>query len=290
MHTLQRRLRRSAGLAVVAVMALPLAAQAADYRVQLSESVNSGLRRCASDAAPASRSRQRRRRRARPDRPRALLGRHASSLRLRLEPLHGRLDRARSSARSRASSPGQVPARCACSATARTRTGAYVRAGVDVPSATASIIGNDNLDRDDPPHDVGRAHHVRARLARRRRQARRQGRQLDAAARSRSRCAARSSTPAPSHGITQNPSRPDRDDQLRRGPGLCPAGLHHAAARQRDEQRHRAPAEDRHARRAGERALRLPLLDRRHRSLPATPSASSRSRRTASCRRAARRW
>ena len=92
MHTLQRRLRRSAGLAVVAVMALPLAAQAADYRVQLSESVNSGLRRCASDAAPASRPRQRRRRRARPDGPRALLGRHASSLRLRLEPLHGRLD------------------------------------------------------------------------------------------------------------------------------------------------------------------------------------------------------
>ncbi len=44
MHTLQRRLRRAAGLGVVAVLAVPLAAQAADYRAQLSESFNSGLR------------------------------------------------------------------------------------------------------------------------------------------------------------------------------------------------------------------------------------------------------
>ena len=42
-HTLLRRLRRAAGLGVVTVLALPLAAQAADYRIQLSESFNSGL-------------------------------------------------------------------------------------------------------------------------------------------------------------------------------------------------------------------------------------------------------
>ena len=43
MHNLQRRLRRAAGLGAAAMLAVPLAAQAADYRIQLSESFNSGL-------------------------------------------------------------------------------------------------------------------------------------------------------------------------------------------------------------------------------------------------------
>ena len=43
MHTLQRRLRRATGLGVIAMLAVPLAAQAADNRAQLSESFNSGL-------------------------------------------------------------------------------------------------------------------------------------------------------------------------------------------------------------------------------------------------------
>ncbi len=41
-HSL-RRLRRATGLGAVALLAVPLAAQAADYRAQLSESFNSGL-------------------------------------------------------------------------------------------------------------------------------------------------------------------------------------------------------------------------------------------------------
>src|SRR3954464_10095345 len=43
MHDLNRRVRRATGLGVVALLAVPLAAQAADYRAQLSESFNSGL-------------------------------------------------------------------------------------------------------------------------------------------------------------------------------------------------------------------------------------------------------
>ena len=42
-QNLHQRLRRATGLGAVAMLALPLAAQAADYRVQLSESFNSGL-------------------------------------------------------------------------------------------------------------------------------------------------------------------------------------------------------------------------------------------------------
>ena len=43
MHNLHRRIRRATGLGAVAMLAVPLAAQAADYRAQLSESFNSGL-------------------------------------------------------------------------------------------------------------------------------------------------------------------------------------------------------------------------------------------------------
>ncbi len=42
-HEFHRRFRRTTGLGVVALLAVPLAAQAADYRAQLSESLNSGL-------------------------------------------------------------------------------------------------------------------------------------------------------------------------------------------------------------------------------------------------------
>ena len=65
-HTLQRRLRRATGLGAVAMLALPLAAQAADYRAQLSESFNSGLACSPSVDHAARRHRQRRRRRAGP--------------------------------------------------------------------------------------------------------------------------------------------------------------------------------------------------------------------------------
>src|SRR3954449_12321031 len=41
--TLTKRIRRAGGIGAVALLALPLAAQAADYRAQLSESFNSGL-------------------------------------------------------------------------------------------------------------------------------------------------------------------------------------------------------------------------------------------------------
>ncbi len=58
--------------------------------------------------------------------------------------------------------------------------GTYVRAGIDVPSSTASIIGDDNLVMVIRRTPVGRAPDVRARPPRRRRQARRPRRRLDA--------------------------------------------------------------------------------------------------------------
>jgi hypothetical protein len=144
MHTLQRRLRRSTGLAVVAVMALPLAAQAADYRVQLSESVNSGL-------AAAH--------------PTLLLRANLDNadggglvptglVRFSVDTRHlsgsawNRFMAASTGTQlgtitSDFTGPGASSLRVLGHAT--DSTGAYVRAGVDVPSATAAIIGSDNL-------------------------------------------------------------------------------------------------------------------------------------------------
>ncbi len=144
MHTLQRRLRRSAGLAAVAVMALPLTAQAADYRVQLSESVNSGL----AAAHPTLILRA--------DLDNADGGGLVPTglVRFSVDTRHlsgsawNRLMAASTGTQlgtitSDFTGPGASSLRVLGHGT--DSTGAYVRAGVDVPSATAAIIGSDNL-------------------------------------------------------------------------------------------------------------------------------------------------
>ena len=144
MHTLQRRLRRSAGLAAVAVMALPLTAQAADYRVQLSESVNSGL----AAAHPTLILRA--------DLDNADGGGLVPTglVRFSVDTRHlsgsawNRYMAASTGTQlgtitSDFTGPGASSLRVLGHGT--DSTGAYVRAGVDVPSATAAIIGSDNL-------------------------------------------------------------------------------------------------------------------------------------------------
>jgi hypothetical protein len=144
MHTLQRRLRRATGFGVIAVLALPLAAQAADYRAQLSESLNSGL--AAAHPTLALRA----------DFSNADGGglvptglvrfnvdtRHLSASawnRLMAAPSGTQLGTITSDFTGAGASPLRVLGH------GTDTTGAYVRAGVDVPGATAAIIGSDNL-------------------------------------------------------------------------------------------------------------------------------------------------
>ena len=134
MHHLHRRLRRATGLGAVALLALPLAAQAADNRVQFAESFNSGV----AGLRPSITLR-------------AVLdnGSGGAPVPTGIAPLHARLAiistssawasmlrrrrPARSSARSRASSrPGNSPLRVISHG--KDATGQYVRAGVDVPA------------------------------------------------------------------------------------------------------------------------------------------------------------
>jgi hypothetical protein len=144
MHSLQRRLRRATGLGVVAVLALPLAAQAADYRVQLSESFNSGLAAAHPTVAL----------RADLDNadggglvPTGLIRfnvdtRHLSSSawnRLMAAPSGTQLGTITSDFTGTGASALRVLGH------GTDATGPFVRAGVDVPGATAVIIGSDNL-------------------------------------------------------------------------------------------------------------------------------------------------
>jgi hypothetical protein len=142
MHTLQRRLRRATALGAVAVMALPLAAQAADYRVQLSESVSSGLA-----ATHPTLSLQ-----ATLDNadggglvPTGLVRFAVDSRHLSSSAWN------RYMAASTGTQLGTITSDFTGTSPLRVlghgkdTTGDYVRAGVDVPGATAAIIGSDNL-------------------------------------------------------------------------------------------------------------------------------------------------
>jgi len=142
MHDVNRRVRRATGLGVVAMLAVPLAAQAADYRAQLSESLNSGL----AAARPSITMR-------------ATLDDGSGGLPVPTGVIRFNVDsdHLTSSAWSSmlAAPAGTQLGTFSSDLTGTTSirvlsdgkdsAGSYIRAGVDVPSSTASIIGDDNL-------------------------------------------------------------------------------------------------------------------------------------------------
>jgi hypothetical protein len=142
MLNVQRRVLRAAGLGAVAMLAVPLAAQAADYRAQLSESFNSGLAAArpaitfhtaidnGSGGAPVA----------------------TGILRYNVDTRHLT---ASAWASMLAATPGTQLGTFTSELTGTSSVrvlshgkdtgGSYVRAGIDVPSAGARIIGDDNL-------------------------------------------------------------------------------------------------------------------------------------------------
>ncbi len=141
-QNLHRRLRRATGLGAVAMLALPLAAQAADYRVQLSESFNSGL----AAARPSITLR------AVIDNGTGAAPTATGIVRFNVDTRHLTSS---AWASMRAATPGtQIgsfsseitgPSAVRVLDQGRDSAGTYVRAGIDVPNTTASIIGDDNV-------------------------------------------------------------------------------------------------------------------------------------------------
>jgi hypothetical protein len=142
MHDFDKRIRRATGLGVVAMLAVPLAAQAADYRAQLSESFNSGL----AAARPSITLR-------------AVLDNGGGGAPVPTGVIRFNVDSDHLTSSAWASmlaAPagtqlGTFSSELTGSSTIRVLSsgkdsaGSYVRAGIDVPSSTASIIGDDNL-------------------------------------------------------------------------------------------------------------------------------------------------
>jgi hypothetical protein len=140
--TLYRHIRRASGIGAVALLALPLAAQAADYRAQLSESFNNGLAaarpsitlRAAFDngsgGAPV---------------PTAVLRFDVDSRHLTSSAWNSMIAASGGTQLGTVSTDltGTSPLRVLSSG--KDKSGSYVRAGIDVPSSTASIIGDDTL-------------------------------------------------------------------------------------------------------------------------------------------------
>jgi hypothetical protein len=142
MHNFHRRVRRASGLGVVALLAVPLAAQAADYRAQLSETFNSGL----AAARPAITLR-------------AVLdngsgGAPVPSGRIRFN-VDSRHLTSSAWASMLAAPAGTQLGTFTSELTGNTAmrvlshgkdaAGSYVRAGVEVSPGTAAVIGDDNL-------------------------------------------------------------------------------------------------------------------------------------------------
>jgi hypothetical protein len=139
---LHRRLRRATGLGAVAMLALPLAAQAADYRSQLSESFNSGL----AAARPSITLR-------------AVIDNGAGGAPAATGILRFNIDSRHLTSSAWASMLAATPGTqlgtfsSEITGTSSVRVlnqgkdaaGSYVRAGIDVPGSTASIIGDDNI-------------------------------------------------------------------------------------------------------------------------------------------------
>ena len=144
MRNLRRRLRRATGLGAVALLALPLAAQAADYRVLFSENVNSGVGglrptlnlRAVLDNGSGG-----------PPVPTGVLrftvdSRHLSSAAwtyLYAAPAGTQLGTVTNDLSGAVASPLRVITH------GKDTTGEYVRAGVDVPHSVAAIIGDDSM-------------------------------------------------------------------------------------------------------------------------------------------------
>jgi hypothetical protein len=143
MHpTLRRRSPRAAGIAAVALLALPLAAQAADYRAQLSESFNSGL----AAARPAITLR------AAFDNGSGGAPVPTGVLRFNVDTRHLTSSAwASILAATGGTQLGTVTTNLTGASPLRVLShgtdaaGPYLRAGVDVPSSTAAIIGGDSL-------------------------------------------------------------------------------------------------------------------------------------------------
>jgi hypothetical protein len=141
-RNLNQRLRRATGLGAVAMLALPLAAQAADYRAQLSESFNSGLAAArpsitlravidnGAGGAPAATGIVRFNVDTRHLTSSAWASMHAATPGTQLGTFSSELT-------------GTSSVRVLSSG--KDKAGSYVRAGIDVPGSTASIIGDDNL-------------------------------------------------------------------------------------------------------------------------------------------------
>lgn len=141
-HSFQRRARRAAGVAAAALLAVPVAAQAADYRVQLSESFNSGL----AGARPAITFR-------------TVIDNGSGGAPVATGILRYSVDTRHLTSSAWASllaaTPGTQLATFTSELTGpspvrvlshgRDSGGSYVLAGIDVPGRTASIIGDDNL-------------------------------------------------------------------------------------------------------------------------------------------------
>jgi len=139
---LNQRLRRATGLGAVAMLALPLAAQAADYRAQLSESFNSGL----AAARPSITLR-------------AVIDNGAGGAPAATGIVRFNVDTRHLTSSAWASmlaaGPGTQLGTFSSELTGtssvrvlssgKDTAGSYVRAGIDVPGSTASIIGDDNL-------------------------------------------------------------------------------------------------------------------------------------------------
>jgi hypothetical protein len=140
--TIQRKIRRATGLGIVALLAVPLGAQAAGFRAQLSESFNSGLAGArpsialnatiddGSGGTPAA----------------------TGVVRFNVDTRH----LTASAWRSLFAAPGgtqlgNVTNNLTGASSLRVLShgtdpsGQYIRAGFDVPGSTASIIGDDNL-------------------------------------------------------------------------------------------------------------------------------------------------
>jgi hypothetical protein len=142
MHNFHRRVRRATGLGIVAMLAVPLAAQAADYRTQLSESFNTG----AAAARPAISLN-------------AFLDNGSGGAPVPTGVIRFNVDSRHltsSAWSSMFAAPGgtqlgNVTNNLTGSSSLRVlshgtdASGQYIRAGVDVPGSTASIIGADNL-------------------------------------------------------------------------------------------------------------------------------------------------
>ena len=275
-HSFQRRARHAVGVAAAALLAVPLAAQAADYRAQFSESFNSGL----AGARPAITFR-------------TVIDNGSGGAPIPTGILRYTVDSRHLTSSAWASLLAATPGTqlgtftSELTGTSALRVlshgkdagGAYVLAGIDVPGRTAALIGDDNLTiviRRTPS-----ASHLTFVLDIRTAVGRLIARGAPATLQTVT-LALRSSIVygGKSHGDHAQPGRTDRADQLRRRPRMRRCHVRERGDRRRLEC-HGTPAEDRDARRSCERRRTAIATRSGARAAPETTSASMRSTRSA---------